>query len=289
VRAACAFVAERAQLVRIDEARLRDLAKIIGAAGLDDPQPMGLELAVTGNAVNFGSGWHPYLDKEPGASGSVTMLTRLERRFENEGPFAADELARLTADDCAFVFGQQLRPPVDELMVLFARSLNDLGRFLLDRFDGSFDSLVTAAGGSAARLVELVIEMPMYRDVASYDRRAVPFLKRAQLTASDIGSFVDLDRLTLFADNLIPHVLRVEGVLTFDGALAAAIDRGELLDAGGQAETEMRAAAVHAVELIVGRLDGAATPRRIDNYLWRRGQDDRFKASPRPRVRTVFY
>jgi hypothetical protein len=174
-------------------------------------------------------------------------------------------------------------------MALFARSHNDLGRFLLDRFDGSFDSLVAAADGSAARLVEMLVEMPMYRDVALYGGRAVPFLKRAQLTASDIGAFGDLDRLTLFADNLIPHVLRLEGVLAFDGALVAAIDRGDLLQAGGQAETEMRAAAVHGVELLVGGLHGSVTPRQVDNLLWRRGQEARFKASPRPRVRTAFY
>jgi hypothetical protein len=275
--------------VRIDNSRVGALAQTIAAAELEEPEHMDLELAVTFNAVNFGSGWHPHLDKEPGTSGSVTMLSRLRRRFDSEGRFAAAELADLTAEDCALLFGQELRPPVDELMALFARSLNDLGRFLLDRFEGSFDSLVEAAGGSAARLVGLLVEMPMYRDVASYQGRTVPFLKRAQLTASDIGGFDDLDQLTLCADNLIPHVLRLEGVLVFDGAVVAAIERGALLEAGGQAESEMRAAAVHAVELVVGELDGAVAPRQVDNLLWHRGQEARFKASPRPRVRTAFY
>ena len=275
--------------MRIDESGVGALAQSISAAQFEEPEPMDLELAVTFNALNFGSGWHPHLDKEPGASGSVTMLSRLRRRFDREGPFAAAELVHLTAEDCALLFGQRLQPPVDELMDLFALSLNDLGQFLLDRFDGSFDSLVDDAGASAARLVELLVEMPMYRDVASYEGRTVPFLKRAQLTASDIGGFDDLDRLTLFADNLIPHVLRIEGVLAFDGAVVAAIERGALLEAGGQAETEMRAAAVHAVELVVGELHGGVTPRQVDNLLWRRGQEPHFKASPRPRVRTVFY
>ena len=84
-------------------------------------------------------------------------------------------------------------------------------------------------------------------------------------------------------------MLRLEGVLVFDGALVEAIENGELLEAGGQAETEMRAAAVHAVELVVGELQGSVTPRHVDNLLWRRGQEARFKSSPRPRVRTAFY
>jgi hypothetical protein len=289
VRAACAFVAERAQLVRIDESGLAALAQAIAAADVEEPERLGLEFAVTFNAVNFGSGWHPHVDKAPAASGSVTMMSRLRRRFDTEGPFTAEELVRLMPTACAGVFGQQLRPPVDELMGLFARALNELGTFLLTRFEGSFDALVAAADGSAVRLVELLQEMPMYRDVASYDDRTVPFLKRAQITASDIGTLADLDRLTLFADNLIPHVLRLEGVLVLDRVVAEAIDAGRLLERGGRPETELRAAAVHAVELLVAQLGGAVTPRQVDSLLWRNGQEARFKACPRPRVRTFFY
>jgi len=289
VRAACADVVDRAQLVRINEERLGSLASTLAAADMDAPERLSVEYAVTFNAVNFGSGWHPHLDKEPGASGSVTMMTRLRRRFDEAGPFSASDLAALTVSDCAQLFGQRLRPPVDELMTLFARSLNDLGRFLLDRFDGSFDALVAAADGSAAVLVELLQDMPMYRDVASYGGITVPFLKRAQLTASDIGTFGDLGRLTLFADNLIPHVLRVEGVLSLDRGLAEAIDAGELLEPGGPAEVELRAAAVVLGDRLAAVADGAMTPAEVDNRLWRRGQDARFKAVPRPRIRTSFY
>jgi hypothetical protein len=117
----------------------------------------------------------------------------------------------------------------------------------------------------------------------------VPFLKRAQLTASDVGRFDDVDDLTLFADNLIPHVLRVEGVISVAGELAAAIDAGRLLEPGGQAEVELRAAAVIVGERIAAHTGGAITARRADGLLWRRGQQARFKASPRPRIPTPFY
>ena len=45
----------------------------------------------------------------------------------------------------------------------------------------------------------------------------VPFLKRAQIAAADLAprrassQFPDLERLTMFADNLVPHVLRLDG------------------------------------------------------------------------------
>ena len=123
-------------------------------------------------------------------------------------------------------------------MSLFSRALNDLGEFLLNRFDGDPTGPIVSANHSAARLAETLIEMPLYRDVSHYAGFEVPFYKRAQLTSADLaavfkgegyGNFADLDQLTIFADNLVPHVLRREGVLVYAPALAARLDAGELL------------------------------------------------------------
>src|SRR5258707_1377184 len=81
----------------------------------------------------------------------------------------------------------------------------------------------------AAELVRSLLAMPLWRDVARHDGQLVPFLKRAQLAVSDLahalpddlGRFRDLGELTLFADNLVPHVLRLDGVLRFDPELVA--------------------------------------------------------------------
>jgi hypothetical protein len=117
------------------------------------------------------------------------------------------------------------------------------------------------------------------------------FYKRAQIAAADlalagVARFGDLDRLTIFADNLVPHVLRCEGVLRYDAALAAHIDAGRLLPAGAQ-EREIRACAVHACELLAARL--GTTAHELDNALWSRGQAPEFKALPRHRTRSVYY
>jgi hypothetical protein len=283
VRRASKRVTDQAELVSIDHDRLNELE----LPDVPEPEPLPLEFAVTFNAINFGSGWHPYLSKLPGKSGNETISTRLLERFDRQGPFPAAELTGLTADDCAAFLHQHLHPPVDDLMGLYAQSLNDLGRFLLERFGGSFHALVDAADGSATALVLLLQQMPLYRDVATYRGEQVPFLKRAQITASDIGTFHDLAELTLFADNLIPHVLRIDGVLVLDQQLKQTIEAGQLLDAGGQAEVELRAAAVHAVELVAERTGIA--PRHLDHALWHAGQQPKYKAAPRPRVRTWFY
>ena len=78
--------------------------------------------------------------------------------------------------------------------------------------------------------------MPFFRDTGFYKRaQIVP----ADLALAGVAEFHDLDRLTIFADNLVPHVLRVDGVLRYDPELAARIDAGELHPArrGGDARS----------------------------------------------------
>jgi hypothetical protein len=101
-----------------------------------------------------------------------------------------------------------------------------------------------------------------------------------------VAEFDDLDALTIFADNLVPHVLRVDGVLVYDPPLADHIDRGELLPPGPE-ETEIRACAVHACVHIAREL--GVPERTLDTWLWDRGQEPRYKALPRHRTRTVYY
>ena len=73
----------------------------------------------------------------------------------------------------------------------------------------------------------------------------------------------------------------------------ASVDREELIPAGSVEEVEIRAGALHAVELMVAELRNAgrrATAMKIDFLLWNRGQKPQYKlAKPRHRTRTVFY
>ena len=82
-------------------------------------------------------------------------------------------------------------------------------------------------------------------------------------------------------------MLRVDGMLVYAPELAARIDAGEELPAGGEMERELRACAVHACELLAARWDVA--PRVLDNWLWNRGQGAPYTDTPPHRTRTVFY
>jgi hypothetical protein len=312
VRWASARVVERARHLRVDAERIGALAQeLVRAEPAPGPDPAHhhvgdpdttLAYVVTLDAVNFGSGWFPELRKRPGLSGYFSLAGALREHFAAHGAWSAAELQRLTGAECARIFGQDAgRPAVAELMALFARSLADLGRWLEARYGGRFAGPLEEAGGRAERLVELLAQMPLYRDVARHDGLEVPFYKRAQITAADLylafdgegpGRFQDIDELTAFADNLVPHVLRWEGALVYAPELAARIDAGELLPAGCGEEVEIRAAAVHGVELCVAHLRGVGvrtSAREIDQRLWLRGQRPELKAHPRHRTRSPYY
>ena len=313
VRSACADVVAQARFVHVEVDRIAEYARGLPLEQVRRPEHDApthyvehgadtVAFFVTLDAINFGSGYFPFMHKRPGMSGYFTVASSLKDRFEREGPFNADQLAALTVEECAAIFGQDLQsPPMRELMGLFVASLNDLGDFLNRRFGGSFTALIEDANYSVERLAASLIEMPSFQDVARYHGRDVPLYKRAQITAADIeiafrgegwGRFDDLDRLTIYADNLVPHVLRVDGVLRYAPELLEQIERGDLIPAGSEEETEMRACAIHAVELMVAALRGHEPPvyaMHLDFLLWNRGQEARYKAAPRHRTRTIFY
>jgi hypothetical protein len=301
VRAAAAWVTDRARLVRLDADRLSAYARELpGRAAVPalDPDAHLLDGALedraafflTLDAVNFGSGWFPTLRKRDRRSGYFTVAVGVRERFSARGPWSARELAAIGAPEVAAALRQD---PGHELMGLFAASLRGLGARVRDEHAGRFLGVVEAASGSAVALAEALARWPCFADVSRYESRVVPFLKRAQIAASDlelggVAAFGDSHRLTLFADNLIPHVLRVDGILRFDPAVAARIDAGELLVHDAPEEVEMRAGAVQAAELIC-RERPDLDPRTVDQILWTRGGGERYKALPRPRVRTTAY
>jgi putative queuosine salvage protein len=293
VRAHARRVAESSQLVRISHERLPAYARSLPVDQARQPEldpathylgepDLTLAYVIALDSINFGSGYFPHLRKRAGMSGYFTVAASLKDAW----PLTVNELRHLSPGDCARIFGQvDADEGIRELMGLFARALNDLGGLVATRYDGSFHALVDAAGRSAEQLATLLAEMPFYQDTGFY--------KRAQLTGADlavarVAEFDDLHKLTIFADNLVPHVLRVDGVLEYDAELLERINREDLIASGSQEEREIRGCALHAVELLRQHLDGV-TSMQLDYVLWNRGQEPAYKAQPRHRARTVFY
>ncbi|MGD9043023.1 MAG: queuosine salvage family protein [Desulfobacterales bacterium] len=313
VRSACQTVAERARHVQINYDLIPTYARSlpIEKTGVPGHDPASHFLGqnentaiffLTLDTINFGSGYFPQLDKRPGKSGYFTIASCLNDLFKKRGPLSAEALKQLTPKDCTRIFEQDpANKPVGELMQLFAKALNDLGGYVQEDFSGSFKALIMAAAGSAERMIKLLLRMPYFDDVQLYDKIEVPFYKRAQLTVADLslafagkglGRFDDLENLTIFADNLVPHVLRVDSILLYEEELGSHIDAGKRVAAGSVQEIEIRACALYAVELLKNELIRSGhqlTSMGLDFLLWNRGQQPVYKSIPRHRSRTVFY
>jgi hypothetical protein len=302
LRCAAAEVARRARSVRIEEAAVAPYAHTLDLGTLPaetDAEAGECELTraeragywLTLDAINFGSGWFPTLRKDTGRSGYGTIAAAWRAHCERVGPPAPSELAVIEPAAVAEILGQD---PDHELMELFAFSLRDLGTRLLAECGGEALALVDGARGSAVSLASRLGGWPCFADRSRYEELSVPFLKRAQIVAADleragVAAWSDTRRLTMFADNLVPHVLRLDGVLTFDQGLVERIERGELIEHGSPEEVEIRACAVHVVELMVAARGGGVTAAGLDQVLWHRGQEPPYKARPRHRSRCTAY
>ena len=307
IRNSCADVAASARRVTIDHAAIapyaekltRHIAPLSHTADhhLLDRGNDTLAFFVILDTINFGSGWFPHLRKD-GASGYFTLAKRLKQHCAAHGIPSAAELARWTTQDCARIFAQDPADPhVQELMQLFARALNVFGAWLTDLYGGDHLGFLRRARRAEEAVAALLI-MPFFRDVAAYGDREVEFLKRAQILVHDLKiaapghpllAFDDFAEMTIFADNIVPFVLRADGVLRYDARLDQRIESGELIASGSAEEIEMRACAVHAAELVRAAMGRAVTAREIDQALWLRGQEIRGKVATRPHLTRCTY
>ncbi len=233
-------------------------------------------------------------------SGYYALAACLKQAVELGVPITnAEYLAGLSMGELKKIFGVQ-----GELQLLRDRLhiLNELGRVLLRDYSGQAYKLVEAAGGSALKLVWLLAEkFSSFRDVAQYLDRKVFFFKRAQILAADLygtfegkdwGKFVDIDKLTAFADYKLPQLLRHIGIFRYEPALAQTVDEKVLLEAGGTEEVEIRANTIWAVELIRQELHQMGKVIRafeVDWILWNLSQGEAFKVKPYHRTLTIFY
>ncbi|MBE3557677.1 MAG: hypothetical protein IMW89_00415 [Ktedonobacteraceae bacterium] len=223
----------------------------------------------------------------------------LKRAVEEGIPlWDAEYLSTISPDVMASIFrGQQTIPLFEERV----RNAREVGRVLLERYDGQFTHVIEQAGGSAVRLALLLAnEFSSFHDVATYRRRPVCFFKRAQICVADLhsafagkqwGTFTDLDKLTAFADYKLPQILRHYKILEYTPALAGRIDNQEPIAAGSEEEIEIRAATIWACELLrqaMQRRGQQMTTAELDQRLWLASQHTT-EMRPYHRTRTIFY
>ncbi|XP_015416631.1 PREDICTED: UPF0553 protein C9orf64 homolog isoform X2 [Myotis davidii] len=192
------------------------------------------------------------------------------------------------------------------------RILNETGKILLEKFEGSFLNCVRKSEKSAQKLMHLVVEnFPSYRDVTEFEGKRISFYKRAQILVADTwsvlegegdGCFKDISSITMFADYRLPQVLVHLGALKYSEGLLEKLLKGEMLSYGSRQEVEIRGCSLWCVELIRDCLleliekKGEKTSEEInsillDYYLWDYARDHRddMKGIPFHRTRCIYY
>ncbi|XP_038705963.1 queuosine salvage protein-like isoform X2 [Tripterygium wilfordii] len=206
--------------------------------------------------------------------------------FDN-GPLTVQYLFVLDALNFCFWPGPQLRKllkwprplPLEDERV---RLLHEVGFELERSFGGKASNLVESCGKSAAKLVSLITShFPGFRDHAVYKGRQVFLYKRAQIFVADLygafkgqgyGEFIDISSITIFADYIVPAVLRQLGVLRYSSSLASIVDTNNEIGSGSEEEVELRACSIYAVEkmrdLIRRKSGKQVLTVELDLWLW---------------------
>jgi Queuosine salvage protein len=255
------------------------------------------------NAINFCYWGEPRWEVEyTGAwwDGALAMLDAIRRAWAEGIPLLdGAHLARLSEAEFEHILrGRGRLHLMPERLAIW----REVGRGLVEGFDGRFTNLIAAAGGDALALVRLLIEhFPSFDDVRALDGSPIRFYKRAQLAAAQLyeafggRSWGRLDRtglLTVFADYKLPQVLRKMGILVYDAELAATIESQTLIPAGDPREVEIRLATVWTAE----RMRRALAPRmphvtalHLDYWLWYAGREQGAGVKPYHRTLTTAY
>lgn len=234
-------------------------------------------------------------------SGYWALAGSLKRAYEDGTPLTnAEFLTTISSKTVERIFEGEQQIPLLQKRV---DHLREIGRMLLQKYDGTFVNLLERTRHSAIALVqEVVSNFPCFNDMALYRGQPVYFYKRAQLLAADLygafegqgyGQFLDLDQLTIFADYKLPQVLRHYHILEYSPQLAELVDNYHQLAPGSAEEIEIRAATIQAVERMRQYLSSKKQQPipafKLDWWLWTLGQDDAVREKPYHRTRTVFY
>lgn len=180
--------------------------------------------------------------------------------------------------------------------------INEIGRDLLNNFEGKFSNLIKKSKNDCLNLLSLIVKnFPCFEDVRMYKKKKIYFYKRAQLLISDIHQlfsntslyrFKNIQKLTACADYKLPQILRKLGILKYSKILSDKIDRNILIPEGDENEVEIRANTIWAIEYIYQNLKNrilGILPIHINDYLWIKATRIPYSDKPYHKTRTISY
>lgn len=312
-------VIDQARHVSLDSERMKRVAAGLAEREMpwpdfgnlpDAPPEDRADFFFVSNAVNFA-----FTDFETGEVFQVeidgkiyqdadAMVACLRRAYQAGLPILAGSLLRrLDREQLAEIFTGSCRIPLLEQRL---RQLTEVGAILEDEFQNRFHHFLSAcpqrayAGGDGL-LERVPAVFPPFQDERIYRGARITFLKRAQLLLWQLHShfrgsgyfrLADVDRLTIFADYIVPMALRQRGVLRYSSALERRIQKRELLPEGSEEEVEIRALSVWACHRMTREINKRRPSGRqiieplLDAFLWFNHHED---PGPHHLTRTTSY
>ncbi|GLG97259.1 hypothetical protein R5R35_004565 [Gryllus longicercus] len=244
-------------------------------------------------------------------TGYFALCAAVNRAIEEGVPLTDPKFySEVTLNDLQKIFRSGTAQPMP-LLEERQKCLHEVGKVLLEKYNGSFVNCIRESEGSAQTLLNIITtNFPCFRDEAEFHNQKVALYKRAQILVGDIwacfhgedlGKFKDIDSLVMFADYRVPQVLVYFGALKYSNELMKKLESDELLPNGSTEEVEIRGCCIEVVELIReevkksiaadNKTDLHINSILIDHFLWdyRRKYADTLESIPFHKTPCVYY
>ncbi|MGB0034068.1 MAG: queuosine salvage family protein [Candidatus Acidiferrales bacterium] len=219
-------------------------------------------------------------------SDSLAMFACLKRAMDNGIPILDGKfLSQVTRPELEKIFAGNIEMPMlDEKTEVF----NQVGAVLAKKYEGRFYNFIRSCSpklyGNGNGLVErLVKEFPRFNDVSMFEGHEIKFYKLTQLGFWGIyaglhttGAFQldDPQKMTAFADYIVPVALRLMGITSYTPPLERAINTYQLIPRDSRAEIEIRAHTLYATALLTEEINKFRPAKQaiiipqLDARLW---------------------
>jgi hypothetical protein len=219
-------------------------------------------------------------------SDSDALFACMKRALDSGTPVLDGAfLARITRPELQRIFAGNIEMPMlDQKMEV----LHQVGGVLAEKYQGRFHNFVKSCSprlyddgnGLVDRLVK---EFPRFNDVSDYDGHTIKFYKLPQLGLWFVYSSLrktsqsridDLEKMTAFADYMVPVALRLLGITSYSPELENAINTHQMVPRDSRWEVEIRAHCIYATSLLCEDIntirpkDMQIISPQIDARLW---------------------
>ena len=195
-------------------------------------------------------------------SDSDALFACMKRALDNGIPMLDGKfLAQVTKPELEKIFAGNIQMPMlDEKMTV----LHQVGKVLADKYDGRFHNFVQSCSprlydNGKGMVDRMVTEFARFNDVSEYDGHTIKLYKLPQLglwlvysSLQKSGQFriEDLEKMTAFADYIVPVALRLMGITSYSPELERAINTHQMIPRDSRQEIEIRAHCVYATALL---------------------------------------